>query len=73
MPTCRRWRALYTPNHAGLVRVLPAQRLAAAILAAWGTWQAWAWYNGAISYVLMGALLAGEWLIRPRAALRGPQ
>jgi uncharacterized membrane protein len=44
--------------------------LAAAILAAWGTWQAWAWYNGAISYVLMGALLAGEWLIRPRAALR---
>ena len=43
--------------------------LAAAILAAWGTC-AWAWYNGAISYVLMGALLAGEWLIRPRAALR---
>lgn len=26
----------------------------------------WALYNGAIAYVLIGALLAGEWLLRPR-------
>lgn len=29
---------------------------------------AWALYNGAIAYVLIGALLAGEWLLRPRHA-----
>ncbi len=28
----------------------------------------WALYNGAIAYVLIGALLAGEWLLRPRHA-----
>lgn len=38
--------------------------LAAACLALWGSWQAWAWYNGAASYVLIGLLLAGEWLVR---------
>ena len=26
----------------------------------------WALYNGAVAYVLIGALLAGEWLLRPR-------
>ncbi|RZA16985.1 MAG: hypothetical protein EOP93_14250 [Lysobacteraceae bacterium] len=26
----------------------------------------WALYNGAIAYVLIGALLAGEWWLRPR-------
>lgn len=29
---------------------------------------AWALYNGAIAYVLIGALLAGEWWLRPRHA-----
>ena len=29
---------------------------------------AWALYNGAIAYVLIGALLAAEWLLRPRHA-----
>lgn len=29
---------------------------------------AWALYNGGIAYVLIGALLAGEWLLRPRHA-----
>lgn len=29
---------------------------------------AWALYNGAIAYLLIGALLAGEWLLRPRHA-----
>lgn len=28
----------------------------------------WALYNGGIAYVLIGALLAGEWLLRPRHA-----
>ena len=28
----------------------------------------WALYNGAIAYLLIGALLAGEWLLRPRHA-----
>lgn len=29
-------------------------------------WRAWAWYTGLVSYVLMGLLLAGEWLWRRR-------
>ena len=29
---------------------------------------AWALYNGAIAYVLIGAMLGGEWLMRPRHA-----
>ena len=28
----------------------------------------WALYNGAIAYALIGAMLAGEWLLRPRHA-----
>ncbi|MDH1303747.1 hypothetical protein [Achromobacter sp. GD03932] len=40
----------------------------AAALAAWGPWSWWTAYNGAVSYVLMGLLLAGEWLLRPAAA-----
>ena len=40
----------------------------AAALAAWGPWNWWTAYNGAISYLLMGVLMAGEWLLRPAAA-----
>ncbi|WP_041863163.1 COG4648 family protein [Bordetella petrii] len=40
--------------------------LIAAALGVWGSWRAWTWYNGAISYALIGMLLAGEWLVRPR-------
>ncbi len=40
----------------------------AAALAAWAPWDWWLAYNGAISYGLMGLLLAGEWLLRPAAA-----
>ncbi|MBO1016969.1 hypothetical protein IPU70_25650 [Achromobacter sp. SD115] len=40
----------------------------AAALAAWGPWSWWTAYNGAVSYVLMGLLMAGEWLLRPAAA-----
>ncbi|WP_144635372.1 hypothetical protein [Bordetella genomosp. 13] len=44
-----------------------ANGLAAAALAEWGSWDWWTLYNGCISYVLIGALLAGEWLVRPLA------
>ncbi|WP_338878347.1 hypothetical protein WHX56_16045 [Achromobacter veterisilvae] len=40
----------------------------AAALAAWAPWSWWLAYNGAISYGLMGLLIAGEWLLRPAAA-----
>lgn len=40
----------------------------ATALAAWGPWSWWTAYNGAISYVLMGLLMGGEWLLRPAAA-----
>jgi len=38
----------------------------AAWLAWLGNWQWWTWYNGAISYVLMGTLMGVEYLIRQR-------
>ena len=40
----------------------------AAALAAWAPWSWWLAYNGAVSYGLMGLLIAGEWLLRPAAA-----
>ncbi len=36
----------------------------------WATDAGWALYNGMISYVLMGCLLAGEWLLRKRFKAR---
>ncbi|MFD4841002.1 hypothetical protein ACFWP0_26110 [Achromobacter sp. NPDC058515] len=41
---------------------------AAAALAAWAPWSWWLAYNGCASYVLMGLLIGGEWLLRPAAA-----
>ncbi len=29
-----------------------------------GSWLVWTWYNGCISYVLIGLLMAGEWCVR---------
>ena len=41
----------------------------------WTIWQGdlalWSLYNGLISYLLMGALMGGEWLIRQRVMKRG--
>ncbi|MGX5731637.1 hypothetical protein ACWKWK_14025 [Pseudoxanthomonas beigongshangi] len=34
--------------------------------ALWTTDRIWALYNGGIAYLLMGALFAGEWLVRQR-------
>lgn len=31
-----------------------------------GSWVVWTWYNGCISYILIGLLTAGEWLVRRR-------
>lgn len=40
----------------------------AAALAVWGPWSWWVAYNGCVSYVLMGLMAAGEWLLRPAMA-----
>jgi uncharacterized membrane protein len=40
--------------------------LIAAGTALWASDRLWALYNGLIAYLLMGALFAGEWLVRPR-------
>jgi uncharacterized membrane protein len=37
----------------------------------WGSEELWLLYNGLISYLLMGALFAGEWLLRQRLRARG--
>lgn len=38
--------------------------------ALWASEKTWLLYNGLISYVLMGALFAGEWLLRQRMRAR---
>ncbi len=40
--------------------------LIAAATALWASAAVWALYNGLLSYVAMGALMAGEWLVRRR-------
>jgi len=37
--------------------------------ALWASEAAWAFYNGALAYVLMGLLFAGEWLYRQRVQM----
>lgn len=44
--------------------------LLSAATAVWGSDAAWALYNGLLSYALMGALFAGEWLVRQRVMAR---
>jgi uncharacterized membrane protein len=39
--------------------------LVSAALSLWAPWHWWTLYNGIISYVLIGLLMAGEWLVRP--------
>ncbi|WP_218831525.1 hypothetical protein [Bordetella genomosp. 9] len=50
--------------------------LVSAALSLWAPWHWWTLYNGVISYVLIGLLMAGEWLVRPKpgrtGAARGP-
>ncbi len=40
--------------------------MAAAALTLWAPVRWWTLYNGCISYLLVGALIAGEWLVRRR-------
>ncbi|KAF1023048.1 MAG: hypothetical protein GAK30_00738 [Paracidovorax wautersii] len=44
--------------------------LMAGALAVWADWYWWTLYNGLLSYVAMGVLLGGEWLLRPHARRR---
>ena len=44
--------------------------LAALATAIWGSEELWLFYNGLLSYVLMGVLFAGEWLLRRRLLAR---
>lgn len=48
-----------------------ANGLVALATVLWGSEELWLLYNGLISYVLMGALFAGEWLLRQRMRARG--
>jgi uncharacterized membrane protein len=44
--------------------------LVAAATALWASAGAWALYNGLLSYVAMGLLMGGEWLVRRRVRAR---
>ena len=45
-------------------------RTLALATALWASDKTWALYNGLIAYLLMGALFAGEWLVRGRVRAR---
>ena len=40
--------------------------LAVTVATAFAPSAVWAFYNGALAYVLMGAMFVGEWLVRRR-------
>lgn len=46
--------------------------LVSAALSLWAPWHWWTLYNGVISYVLIGLLMAGEWLVRPSPGKGSP-
>jgi uncharacterized membrane protein len=50
---------------------LAANAGVSAALAAGGTLAQWTLWNGLLAYLLMGALFAGEWLVRGRVRRRG--
>ena len=43
-----------------------AAHLAVTVATVFASYETWAFYNGFLSYVLMGALFLGEWLFRRR-------
>ncbi|HEY4665624.1 MAG TPA: hypothetical protein VIG85_11630 [Comamonas sp.] len=45
----------------------------ALVTACWASDAVWALYNGLLSYVLMGMLMAGEWCVRQRVRRRHAQ
>ena len=42
----------------------------ALVTALWASERVWALYNGLLAYVVMGVLMAGEWLVRQRVQRR---
>lgn len=45
----------------------------ATVTALWASDRVWALYNGAIAYALIGAMFAGEWLVRQRVMARAAE
>lgn len=43
-----------------------AVHLAVTVATVFASYEVWALYNGCLAYLLMGALFAGEWLVRRR-------
>jgi uncharacterized membrane protein len=50
---------------------LTVNAIAAAALAVWGTLAQWTLWNGLLSYLAAGVLMASEWFIRQRLRRRG--
>lgn len=46
--------------------VFLSAHLAVTVATAFASRETWAFYNGFLAYVLMGAMFAGEWLVRRR-------
>ena len=55
---CRRVTVVWT--------VFLCAHLAVTVATAFASREVWAFYNGFLAYVLMGALFLGEWLVRRR-------
>ena len=55
---CRRVTVVWT--------VFLALHLAVTVATVFSTREVWVFYNGFLAYVLMGALFAGEWIVRRR-------
>ncbi len=66
----RRRRALYPSGHADLVPVFIVNGSIALFTALYGDMALWTAWNGMIAYLLIGALMAGEWLVRRRVIKR---
>ena len=47
--------------------VFLSAHLAVTVATAFASHEVWAFYNGFLAYLLMGAMFAGEWLVRRRA------
>ncbi len=62
-PNARGYMRKLTGVWCGFLLVNAALSLASLV---WGTAWMWALYNGLISYLLMGGLFVGEWLLRRR-------
>jgi uncharacterized membrane protein len=69
----RNCRALYPPSDTNLVRFFIVNGSIALFTALHGDMSIWTAWNGMLSYLLMGMLMAGEWLVRRRVMKRDNQ